>query len=324
MHAPAPVHVPAPQHPAHRSVRQYLRQRLCQCSCQHLRQHLRRCAAAACTLFALGAALPAAAASPTAVVNVILTSRFLEQERCDKLGLVSIGLLQGLHRGVGVNQRAELPAAQVREIATRYVDINDQLCASITPLFAEHDAWARNYDKFARANLTNTGWEAFLADDHAVKWAGIAARFRTELIVLNNAIDLVLALRPDAFNPDSKQLRELQPPARRKLLDDIRRVSLTEDEAKLRFLLATAHGQQKLRDMLPARFALGSLAGLEAKTRMLGLQFVERYHLDFDELYTPSTRLLLFTAEHSALQPKLDLTVRTATTQLKALASKYR
>ena len=306
------VHLSAPRHPAHRSVR------------QHLRQGLRQCVAAACTLFALGAALPASAASSTEVVNLILTSRFLEQERCDNLGLVNIGLLRGLHRGVGVNKRAELPAAQVREIATRYVEINDQLCAGITPLFAAHEAWARNYDKFARSNLANGGWDAFLADEHAVKWAGIAARFRTELVMLNNAMDLVLALRPDAFNPDSKQLRELQPAQRRKLLDEIRRVSLTEDEAKVRFMLATAHGQQKLREMLPARFDLDSLAGLEAKTRKLGLRFVGSYNIDFDELYTPSTRLLLFTAEHHALQAQLDLTVRTATTQLKALASKYR
>ncbi|UVW29792.1 hypothetical protein [Massilia sp. H6] len=307
-----PVHAPTPQHPALRFVRQCLR------------RYLRSCAACAAALLALGAALPAAAASPAGVVNVILTSRFLEQDRCDKLGLVSIGLLQGLHRGVGVNKHPELTAAQVRQIASRYVDINDQLCNSITPLFAAHDAWARNYGKLARATLTNAGWDAFLADDHAVKWAGIAARFRSELIALNNAIDLVLALRPDAFDPDAKLLRALQPRQRSALRDEIRRVSLTEDEAKLRFLLATAHGQHKLGEMLPERFELGRLAAIEAATRRLGLQFVERYHIDFDELYPPSTRLQLFTAEHPALQPKLDLSVRTATARLKALVSTYR
>ena len=298
----------APRHRAHRSAR----------------QSLRRCLALACTAFLFGAAAPCSAASATEVVNVILTSRFLEQERCDNLGLISIGLLQGLHRGVGVNKRPELSVGQVREIATRYVEINDQLCEAITPLFAEHDTWARSYDKFARSNLSNGVWDTFLADEHAVRWAGISARFRTELIMLNNAMDLVLALRPDAFNPDSKQLRGLQLPERRKLLDDIRRVSLTEDEAKVRFMLATSHGQQKLREMIPARFDLETLAGIEAKTRKIGLHFVDTYHLDFDELFNPSTRLLLFTVENNALQPKLGATVRTATTQLKALASKYR
>ncbi len=288
------------------------------------RKCLRRCLALACTALLSGAAPPCDAASATEVVNIILTSRFLEQERCDNLGLISIGLLQGLHRGVGVNKHPELSAGQVREITTRYVDINDQLCNTITPLFAEHDSWARSYDKFARANLSNAAWDRFLADEHAVRWAGISARFRTELIMLNNAMDLVLALRPDAFDPDSKHMRDLQLPQRRKLLDDIRRVSLTEDEAKVRFMLATSHGQQKLREMIPARFDLQALATIEAKTRKIGLHFVDAYHLDFDELFNPSTRLLLFTVENKALPPKLGVTVRTATTQLRALASKYR
>ena len=281
-----------------------------------------RCLLAACTVLVPGACLPARAASSTEVVNVILTSRFLEQERCDNLGLVGIGLLQGLHRGVGVNKRPELPAHQVREIATRYVEINEHLCEAITPLFADH--WARNYDKYARSSLANTAWDEFLADERAVKWAGVSARFRTELIMLNNAIDLVLALRPDAFNPDSKQMRGLLLPEKRKLLDDIRRVSLTDDEAKVRLMLATSHDQPMFRDMLPARFNLESLATIEAKTRQIGLQLVNGYRVHFDDLYNPGTRMLLFAVEDSARGPKLDTTVRSATTQIKALASKYR
>ncbi|NNG24435.1 hypothetical protein [Telluria aromaticivorans] len=288
------------------------------------RSFLQRCAAAACAAFLFAAALPVHAASSVEVVNVILTSRFLEQERCDNLGLVNIGLLQGLHRGVGVNMRPELSAAQVREIATRYVEINEQLCNALTPMFAEHDAWASNYEKYARSNLSNKAWDEFLADERAVKWAGIAARFRTELIILNNAVDLVLALRPDAFNPDSRQMRGLLLPEKRKLLDDIRRVSLTDDEAKVRLMLATSQDQPAFRAMLPARFNLDSLVIIETKTRQIGLQLVNGYRVHFDELYNHGTRMLLFTTDNKPTGPQLDSTVRTASTQIKALASKYR
>lgn len=291
---------------------------------RRLRQLVVRCLLTACAVALPGAALPARAASSTDVVNVILTSRFLELERCDNLGLTNVGLLQGLHRGVGVNQRPELTAAQVREIATRYVEINEQLCEAITPLFAKHEAWAHNYDKYARSNLANQAWDAFLADQHAVRWAGLSARFRTELVMLNKAIDLVLALRPDGFNPDSKQMRGLLLPEKRKLLDDIRRVSLTDDEAKVRLMLATSRDQPMFREMLPARFDLDSLAAIEAKTRQIGLQFVNGYQVHFDELYNPGTRILLFTVDNKPAGPQLDSTVRTATMQIKALASKYR
>ncbi len=289
-----------------------------------LRSVLQGCAAAACAALLLAVSLPAHAASSVEVVNIILTSRFLEQERCDNLGLVNIGLLQGLHRGVGVNLRPELSAAQVREITTRYVEINEQLCNALTPMFAEHDAWATNYDKYARSNLSDTAWDAFLADERAVRWAGIAARFRTELIMLNNAADLVLALRPDAYNPDSRQMRGLLLPEKRKLLDDIRRVALTDDEAKARLMLATSHDQPAFREMLPARFNLESLATIETKTRQIGLQLVNGYRVHFDELYNHGTRMLLFTTDNKPSGPQLDSTVRTATTQIKALASKYR
>ena len=267
---------------------------------------------------------PCNAASAAEVVNVILTSRYLEQERCDNLGLVSRQLLQGLNSGVGVNHRPALARDQVRDIAARYAAINDQLCDAVTPLFSEHDAWARNYDKFAAANLSNKGWDLFLADDRAVRWAGISARFRTELLALGSVIDLVLALRPDAVNPQARQVRELRTLESRKLLDDIRQVSLTDEEAKIRLLLATIHEQPALRELIPARFNLEGLAAIEAKTRHIGLQFTSRYRVRLDDLYDSRTRMLLLTGENAAPGPKLGATVQTATLKIKALASKYR
>ena len=258
------------------------------------------------------------------MVNIILTSRYLEQERCDNLGLVSTQLLQNLNRGVGVNIRPDLSRDQVREIATRYAEINGQLCDAITPILSEHDAWARSYDKYAGSNLANKRWDLFLADERAVKWAGIAAGFRTELIALNKVIDLVLALRPDAFNPHAKPVRDLRMQETRKLLEDVRQVSLTEEEAKVRMVLATMHDQPAFREMIPARFNVESLAAIEAKTRQIGLQFINQYRIHLDDLYDPRTRMALFTVDQSAPEPKLGATVRTATLQIKALASKYR
>ena len=285
---------------------------------------VRRGAAIACFALLSGLAAPSHAASAADVVNIILTSRYLEQERCDNLGLVSTQLLQNLNRGVGVNNRPDLSREQVREIATRYAEINAQLCDAITPLLSEHDAWARSYDKHAGANLANKRWDLFLADERAVKWAGISAQFRTELIALNKVIGLILALRPDAFNPDAKQVRDLRAPETRQLLADIRQVSLTDEEAKLRIMLATIHQQPALRDMIPARFKVESLAAIEAKTRQIGLHFINLHRVHLDDLYDSRTRMLLFTVENKAPEPRLGATVRTATLQIKALASKYR
>lgn len=274
-------------------------------------------------LLLVGAA-PCRAASATDVVNIILTSPYLEQERCDNLGLISTQLLQNLNRGVGVNTRPDLSREQVREIATRYAEINAQLCDAITPLFSEHDAWARSYERYAGATLADKRWDRFLADERAVKWARISAQFRTELIALNNVLDLVLALRPDAFNSDAKQVRDLRGPATRQLLAEIRQVSLTDEEAKVRIVLATMHEQPALRDMIPARFKVESLAAIEAKTRQIGLQFINQHRVHLDDLYDSRTRMLLFTVENKAPEPKLGATVRHATLQIKALASKYR
>lgn len=283
-----------------------------------------RCLAAAGAMILVGTNTPCSAASAAEVVNVILTSRYLEQERCDNLGLVSRQLLQGLNSGVGVNQRPALAPEQVREIATRYAAINNQLCDAVTPLFSEHDAWARNYDKFAASNLSNKGWDLFLADQRAVRWAGISARFRTELLALNRVIDLVLALRPDAFSPQARQVRELRTPDARRLPDDIRQVSLTDEEARIRLVLATIHEQPALRALIPARFYVEGLAAIEARTRQIGLQFTSQYRVRLDDLYDSRTRVLLFTVENKAPAPKLDATVRLATVKIKALGSMYR
>lgn len=272
----------------------------------------------------LGVHTPSHAASAADVVNIILTSPYLEQERCDNLGLVSTQLLQNLNRGVGVNTRPDLSREQVREIATRYAEINAQLCEAITPLFSRHDAWARSYERYAVGTLADKGWDRFLADERAVKWARITAHFRTELIALNKVIGLILALRPDAFNPDAKQVRDLRAPETRQLLADIRQVSLTDEEAKLRIMLATIHQQPALRDMIPARFKVESLAAIEAKTRQIGLHFINQHRVHLDDLYDSRTRMLLFTVENKAFEPHLGATVRTATLQIKALASKYR
>jgi hypothetical protein len=285
---------------------------------------LRRVLSFACMICLLGTAAPCGAATATEVVNTILTSRFLERERCDNLGLVSPQLLQNLNGGVGVNKRPELGRGQVREIATRYVEINAQLCDAVTIIFSQQDAWARTYDQLAGSNLSNEGWDRFLADKHAVRWAEIAARFRTELITLNSAINLAVALRPDALNPDAKRLRDLHLPETRKLLQDIRRVSLTDEEAKVRFALATLDEQPAFREMIPARLNVGQMAAIEAKTRQIGLHFLNQYDVYLDDLYNPRTRMLLFTVENHEHGPKLNATVRTATTQLKALVSKYR
>ena len=300
----------------------FARERITRPSC--FRHFVQRCLGVACALGLMGTALPCSAASATEVVNSILTSRFLERERCDNLGLVSVQLLQNLNGGIGVNKRPELTREQVREITTRYVEINAQLCEAITANFSGQDAWARSYDNYARNALANEGWNRFLADAHAVKWAEITARFRTELLMLNSAINLAVALRPDVFNPDAKRLGELHLPETRKLMQDIRRVSLTDEEAKVRFMLATLRDQQAFRDMIPARLDVERLAGVEAKTRQIGLHFLNKYEVHLDDLYNPRTRMLLFTAENHPLGPKLDATVRTATVQLKALVSKYR
>ncbi|MFC0250692.1 hypothetical protein [Massilia consociata] len=285
---------------------------------------VRPCLAAVHAMCLLGGALPCHAANATMVVNGILTSRFLEQERCDNLGLISAQLLQNLNSGVGVNQRPELSHQQVREIATRYVEINEQLCDAITPVLSGTDAWARVYDKYAGSTLSDKAWARFLADERAMKWAAITAQFRTELIALNSAINLAMALRPDAFNPDAKRLHNLHLPETRKLLADIRRVSLTDEEAKVRFALASLHDQPAFREMLPARFNVVRLAGIEARTREIGLHLVNKHEVHLEDLYNARTRMLLFTRENDALELKLDATIRTATTQIKALVSKYR
>ncbi|SFD54483.1 hypothetical protein [Massilia yuzhufengensis] len=278
----------------------------------------------ACATLLLGMASPCQATTASEVVNTLLTSRFLERERCDHLGLVSVQLLQNLNQGVGVNQRPALSRGQVREIATRYVEINAQLCDAVTAVYAGQDAWARSYGKLLGSSLSGNGWDRFLADKHALRWAEISARFRTELITLNGAINLAVALRPDAFNPDTRRLRDLHLPATRKLLQDIRRVSLTDEEAKVRFALATLDEQPAFREMIPARLDINQLAAIEAKTRQIGLHFLDKYDVYLDDLYNPRTRMQLLTVENHEHGPKLAATVRTATTQLKALASKYR
>jgi hypothetical protein len=285
---------------------------------------VRRVLALACTAGALGVCAPCAAARENRVVNTILTSRFLERERCDNLGLVSVQLLAPLHAGAGANQRPGLSREQVREITTRYIEINAQLCDAVTAMFAGQTAWARNYGKLPGAALANEGWERFLNDEHAVRWADIAARFRTELMTLDSAISLAATLRPDAFITDAKRLRALHLPETRRLLSEIRRVSLTDAEAKVRFALATQDTQPGIGGWIPARLDVAQLAAIEAKTRQIGLQLLNKYDLYLEDLYHPGTRLQMLTVDHHEQAKELAAKVRTATAQLKALASTYR
>jgi hypothetical protein len=80
--------------------------------------------------------------------------------------------------------------------------------------------------------------------------------------------------------------------------------------------------------MMPARFDLDGLVRIEAKTRQLGLQLLNRYDVNADALYDTRTRSLLFTMgrnEHtpgSALKP--GTAVRTAKAQTDALVTSDR
>lgn len=266
----------------------------------------------------LGFALPGHAASPADVVHTILTPAYLQQDRCASLGdvLLRPPLLAALPQ--------KLTRAQLRDLATRYDLIHARLCASAAPAIPA-ESWVRVYEKHAPAAPPDWLFERFLADPLAVKWAGIAARLRTELVSLGRIIDLELAIDPRAFNPDATvPAHDLRSPAMRKLMEEILLVSLTREEAKTRFLLATLHAQPTFREMLPARFDIERLARIEAKTRELGLPFIHGYHLRLEPAFDARTRTLMFTDEQAQPGARLDGAIRAATAQVKALAGRYR
>jgi hypothetical protein len=283
-------------------------------------------AAAAFCVFSIAA--PCGAATPNQLVNSILTPEYLDRAMCNDLGLISTQLYQGLSQGAGKGKRPILSREQVRDIAARFDEINVQLCAAVTPIYSDAGAWARKYARYAVPRPSDKRWDGFLADGLALKWADVAARFRTELLMLDSVINLELDLRPNVFNQDLKPLRDMHSPESRQLLQDIRRVSLTDEEAKVRFLLVTLHDQKSFREMIPARFDLDSLVRIEAKTRQLGLQLLDKYVVNLDSVVDARTRSMLFTVERREHTPqsalKLETAVRIAKAQMDALVSTYR
>lgn len=271
----------------------------------------------------LATAAPCVAAEADAIVDTVLGTRYLERETCNGLGMIGTQLLQEI-RAQPAGARPPAPTrAQVREIAAAYDAINLQLCAAVTPLLADRNEWVRSYARHS-AVLASPRLNAFMADKFAMKWAAIAAGLRAELVMLDSVMQLELALRGDAFNPGTAPLVDLQSPRMRALVKEIRLVSLTDEEARARFVLATLLGQKSFREMIPARFDLDRLARVEAKTRRLGLQFVHRYGIDLRTVYDTRTRLLVLSIDDRLRQPAVANAVRTASAQVTDLASRYR
>lgn len=284
---------------------------------------MKRCLliAAACTGL-LAAALPSRAADADAIVDTLLGTRYLERETCNGLGMIGTQLLQEVRRQP-VGARPAVPSrAQVREIAAGYDAINLQLCAAVAPLVSDRSGWVRRYARHGSV-LASPRLNAFMADDLAMQWAAIAAGLRAELVMLDSVMQLELGLRGDAFNPGTAPLVDLQSPRMRALLKEIRLVSLTDEEARARFVLATLLGQKSFRDMIPARFDLDRLARIEAKSRRLGLQFVRRYGVDLRAAYDTRTRLLVLSVDDQMGMPAVAGAVRTASAQVTALVSRY-
>jgi hypothetical protein len=265
---------------------------------------------------------PSCAASADAIVDTVLGTRYLERETCNGLGMIGTQLLQEVRRPSAGGRQAVPTRAQVRAIAAGYDAINLQLCAAVTPLVSDRSAWVRSYARHATV-LASPRLNAFMADELATRWAAIAAGLRAELVMLDSAIELELALRGDAFNPGTAPLVDLQSPPMRALLKEIRLVSLTDEEARARFVLATLLGHKSFRDMVPARFDLDRLARIEAKSRRLGLQFVRRHGIDLRAAYDTRTRLLVLSIDDRLRPPAVANAVRTASAQVTALASRY-
>jgi len=285
---------------------------------------MKRCLliATACAAL-LATAIPCHAADADAIVDTLLGTRYLERETCNGLGMIGTQLLQEVRPQSEGAKPAVLPRAQVREIAVAYDAINLQLCAAVTPLLSDRNAWVRSYARHGKV-LASPRLNAFMADALAMQWAAIAAGLRAELVMLGSVIELELGLRADAFNPGTAPLVDLQSPSMRALLKEIRLVSLTDDEARARFVLATLLEHKSFRDMIPARFDLDRLARIEAKTRRLGLQLVRRYGIDLHAVYDSRTRLLVLSVDERLGVPAVASAVRTASAQVTALAARYR
>lgn len=276
----------------------------------------------ACLALTALVATPCQAASAQAVVERLLTTPYLERDTCNGLGLTGTRLLRAL-RPDPAGGPAPLSRRQVREVAAGYDIINLRLCAAVTPMPARHAAWVRGY-RLHGAVLASPRLDAFLADPLAMRWAALAAAFRTELLMLSAVVELELGLRGDAFNPGATPLVDLQAPAIQQLLREIRLVSMTDDEARARFVLATLPRHRTFRDMMPARFDLDRLARIEAKTRRLGLGFVRRHDLKLAALYDTRMRLLLLEIDEQARVPAVAAAIGAAQREAGMLAARYR
>lgn len=166
---------------------------------------MKRCLliATACAAL-LATAIPCHAADADAIVDTLLGTRYLERETCNGLGMIGTQLLQEVRPQSEGAKPAVLPRAQVREIAVAYDAINLQLCAAVTPLLSDRNAWVRSYARHGKV-LASPRLNAFMADALAMQWAAIAAGLRAELVMLGSVIELELGLRADAFNPGTRR-----------------------------------------------------------------------------------------------------------------------
>jgi hypothetical protein len=282
---------------------------------------LRRRLALAGFAWACSLAVPCSAASVTDIADKVVTSGYLDRERCSDLGLLQMELIGAL-RGPG-NRTHSLAREDVRAIAARYDEINQQLCAAVTPLLSEKEAWIKVYQK--RSVLDDSAWDRFLADEVARRWADIDAKFRTELVMLGRVIDLEMALHEDVFSPGAMDRFDPRSAAMQQLQREIELVSLTEEEAKVRLLLALLHEDKGLREMVPARFELDSLARIEAKTRQLGVQVVRTHRVRLGQLFDTVARGQLgWLDDKTAHNPALNAALRSAKAQIDELAARYR
>lgn len=285
-----------------------------------MRHPLRRSLTLACVVWLSSLAMPCSAASVTDLADKVVTRGFLDRTRCSDLGMIGRELIGAL-RGPGNNTRS-LSRGDVRAIATRYDEINQQLCAAVTPLLSEQAAWVKVYEK--RSELSDPAWDGFLADDVARRWAEIDARFRTELVMLESVIELEMALHKDVFSPGAMDRFDPRTPAMQQLQRDIELVSMTDEEAKDRLLLALLHEDKALREIVPARFDLDSLARIEAKTRQLGAPLLRAHRVRLDRLFDTNARGQLgWLDDKIARNPALNTALRSAKAQLQELAASY-
>ncbi|VXB79364.1 hypothetical protein [Massilia sp. 9I] len=269
-------------------------------------------------------ALPALAASSADLVKHVLTPAYLDRMMCNDVGLLQLNLLNALKRGSPTLRMPAFSDAQIREIGARYDELNASGCAALEPLHRDPRTWERNAEKAGLAATGDARWDRFLADPAAVKWANVVARFRMELVGLESVMRLQLSLRRNIYNPRNKDLPADGDPALRKLEEEVRRVSLTEEEAAMRMVLANAVDLAAMREMLPARYQIDSLVRLEAKTRQIGLQLLERHGLALDRLFDAKMRRQLLVIEDKETGVKLNAVAHAGEREADRLADRVR